>query len=52
MRMEQDSDDSQYEYEEDSNNEFESPKEEKFNPWQTEIHYGLTINNAHPANRG
>lgn len=54
MRLEQDSDESQYEYEEegDSISGYESAKEEKFNPWQTEIHYGLTINSTHPANRG
>lgn len=58
LKMDQDSDDddSQYEFDEegDSINGFESVtvKEERFNPWQTEIHYGLTINNTHPANRG
>lgn len=54
LKLEQDSDESQYEYEEegDSINGYESAKEEKFNPWQTEIHYGLTLNNTHPANRG
>lgn len=52
IRLEGESDESQYEeYEEDSNNGYENVKE-KFNPWQTEIHYGLHINNAHPANRG
>ncbi|XP_018336620.1 homeobox protein Mohawk [Agrilus planipennis] len=36
---------------EDENYESTSPKEEKFNPWRTDIHYGLTIDAAHPANR-
>ncbi|KAK9708629.1 Homeobox KN domain [Popillia japonica] len=29
----------------------DSPKK-KFNPWQADIHYGLTIDSEHPANRG
>ena len=27
-------------------------QEQKFNPWQAELHYGLTLNQNHPANRG
>lgn len=52
MRIDQDSDDSQYEYDEEGDSVNGYEKEERFNPWQTEIHYGLTINNTHPANRG
>lgn len=49
MRIEQDSD--EYEEYEDDSGHIYTTKENKFNPWQTEIHYGLTLNNKHASNR-
>lgn len=52
MRNERSSDDSE-QYESDGGEYVEvSEKVQKFNPWQADIHYGLTVNNDHPANRG
>lgn len=47
------SDDSE-QYESENSGEFLDigHKVQKFNPWQADIHYGLTVSNDHPANRG
>lgn len=54
MRSGRNSDDSETYESDGSGNEYEenSIKVQKFNPWQTDIHYGLTVDSEHPANRG
>jgi hypothetical protein len=50
MRIDGGSEDSQSDYEENTNGYCEEESNErKFNPWQADIHYGLTVN---PADRG
>ncbi|XP_044267425.1 uncharacterized protein LOC123013129 isoform X2 [Tribolium madens] len=50
MRIDGGSEDSQSDYEENTNGYCEEvASERKFNPWQADIHYGLTVN---PADRG
>ncbi|XP_064212649.1 uncharacterized protein LOC103312892 [Tribolium castaneum] len=49
MRIDGGSEDSQSDYEENTNGYEEVTSERKFNPWQADIHYGLTVN---PADRG
>lgn len=53
IRNDGQSDDSEMYESEGSGNEYEERgiKVQKFNPWQADIHYGLTVN-EHPANRG
>jgi hypothetical protein len=49
MRIDGGSEDSQSDYEENTNGYCEEESNErKFNPWQADIHYGLTVN---PADR-
>ena len=58
IRLDHDYDDSMnlmYRSEEDSPNEYESSspsEEEKFNPWQTVIRYGVSKESAYPVKRG
>lgn len=48
------SDDSEAYETDGSGNEYEENgiKVQKFNPWQADIHYGLTVDSEHPASRG
>ncbi|XP_022906363.1 uncharacterized protein [Onthophagus taurus] len=55
QRRSQTSDDSEYDSEEEAVNGYNQTRilqKKKFNPWQADIHYGLTIDAEHPANRG
>ncbi|KAI4465867.1 homeobox protein transcription factor [Holotrichia oblita] len=56
QRRSQTSDDSEYESDEEIENGYITQgrpgQKKKFNPWQADIHYGLTIDSEHPANRG
>lgn len=53
IKNEQTSDESDP-YESEGSGEYEEviQKAQKFNPWQADIHYGLTVDSEHPANRG
>lgn len=55
QRRSQTSDESEYESDEEIENGYiqgRCVQKKKFNPWQADIHYGLTIDSEHPANRG
>lgn len=53
LKQDGQSDDSEIYESEGSGNEYEEKviKRQKFNPWQADIHYGLTVDANHPASR-